>query len=97
MTCHFKDSEVIIVQTMSVVRLLNILKNCLILFSAITALSRAARFVCDQCGYLAANPTDLKTHKESKHEGIRYPCDQCDYIAKLPSYLKKHKRSRHAL
>ena len=64
--------------------------------SVITGLNGAARVVCDRCGYLAASPIDLKSHKESKHEGIRYPCDECDYIAKLPSYLSKHKRSRHS-
>ena len=37
----------------------------------------------------------LKSHKESKHEGIRYPCDQCEYAATRLGHLKSHKESKH--
>ena len=30
------------------------------------------RFPCDQCDHVATLKSDLKRHKESKHEGIRY-------------------------
>ena len=52
-------------------------------------------YSCDQCEYTGAQLGHLKTHKESKHEGIRYPCDQCEYTSTQPSNLKRHKESIH--
>ena len=31
------------------------------------------RYPCDQCDYAGTKPSNLKRHKEIKHEGIRYP------------------------
>ena len=45
--------------------------------------------------YETSWPGDLRTHVESKHEGIRYTCDQCDYKATLKKDRKKHKESQH--
>ena len=53
------------------------------------------KYLCDQCEYAATKASQLKRHKESKHEGIRYPCDQCEYAATRVSSLKQHKESKH--
>ena len=37
----------------------------------------------------------LKTHQESKHEGVRFECDKCDYKAMQMGNLKTHKESKH--
>jgi len=34
--------------------------------------------------------SNLKTHIDSKHEGVRYPCSQCEFLATTASYLKVH-------
>ena len=38
---------------------------------------------------------NLKTHIQSKHEGISYICDHCDYKATTKFYLKEHVQSKH--
>jgi len=40
-------------------------------------------FPCFDCEYVATRAYHLKTHVESKHEGVRYPCLQCEYAAML--------------
>ena len=52
-------------------------------------------FPCDQCEYVATQMGNLKTHKESIHQGIKYPCDQCDYVASQLGNLKQHKERKH--
>ena len=37
----------------------------------------------------------MKSHKESKHEGVRYLCDKCDFVATHRASLKIHKESKH--
>jgi len=37
----------------------------------------------------------LKTHIQSKHEGVRHACNQCDYQAVYQSTLKIHIQSKH--
>ena len=37
----------------------------------------------------------IKTHQESKHEGLRYSCNQCDYQAMEPRSLKRHQQYKH--
>ena len=32
------------------------------------------KHACDQCQYSTNKPSNLKQHKESKHEEVRYPC-----------------------
>ena len=35
----------------------------------------------NQCDYQATTQRFLKTHKQSKHEGVKYSCTQCEYQA----------------
>ena len=37
----------------------------------------------------------IKTHIQSKHEGIKYPCNQCDYRATTQSNFQRHIQSKH--
>ena len=53
------------------------------------------KHACDQCQYSANKLSNLKQHKERKHEGVKYPCDQCTYSATTFSNLKIHKQSQH--
>ena len=53
------------------------------------------QYLCDQCDYTSGQYVSLKSHVQSKHEGIRYPCEQCDYKAPQKRSLKKHIRMMH--
>ena len=55
------------------------------------------KYQCKQCEYETRISGTLRTHVESKHEGVRYPCDQCDYKATQEINLKKHKEYKHCL
>ena len=50
--------------------------------------SKHEGIIFDLCDYAATTLTNLKQHKEFKHEGIRYPCHQCEYAAVTASCLK---------
>jgi len=52
-------------------------------------------FHCSDCEYVATRAYHLKTHVESKHEGVRYPCLQCEYAATTAGQLKIHVESKH--
>ena len=53
--------------------------------------TKNGKYQCQQCDYEASNSGHLRTHVESKHEGVRYPCDQCDYKATTEQSLNfKH-------
>ena len=56
---------------------------------------RIFRYPCDKCEYAATRSSDLKKHKENKHEGIRYPCNICENIASTLLCLKSHKKYKH--
>ncbi|XP_023346866.1 uncharacterized protein LOC111715731 isoform X2 [Eurytemora carolleeae] len=47
-------------------------------------------FHCFDCEYVATRAYHLKTHVESKHEGVRYPCWQCEFAATTAGSLKIH-------
>ena len=51
------------------------------------------RYPCDQCGYAATRPNNLKVLKENIHQGVRYPCDQYDYAATRSDKLNVHKEN----
>ena len=53
------------------------------------------QYACDQCNFQASQKSNLKTHINSKHEGVKYVCDQCDYQAMQQGNLKKHITSKH--
>jgi len=53
------------------------------------------RFACDECDASYPRRSDLKRHKETKHEGVRYECDRCDYKATQIVHLKTHQESTH--
>ena len=53
------------------------------------------RFPCDECHYNATLLSDLRKHKEYKHEGIKNPCDHCDYAATQLSSLRTHTEFIH--
>ena len=38
---------------------------------------------------------EIKTHKESVHEGVKYKCSECNYQATERGSLKKHRESVH--
>ena len=57
--------------------------------------SQNLEYPCIECNYVATNASNLKRHKESKHEGIRYPCPECNYVAQTAWKLKIHKESKH--
>ena len=48
-------------------------------------------YPCNQCNYKATQQSNLKTHKQSKHEGVKYSCDECEYQEGFQSALKTHK------
>ena len=37
----------------------------------------------------------LKTHQQSKHDGVRYSCNQCEYQATQQGSLKTHQQFKH--
>ena len=45
------------------------------------------------CEYAATTLSNLKTHKQSQHEGETFPCDQCEYFATALYDIKHHKQS----
>ena len=47
-------------------------------------------YIREKCDKKFSQPSDLKTHVDSKHKGIRYSCDQCDYWAKQFGCLERH-------
>ena len=53
------------------------------------------RYSCDHCDYTTNLAGSLKTHINSKHEGIRYPCDLCDFTATRPGNLQIHIKNMH--
>merc|ERR1712096_170913 len=50
---------------------------------------------CNLCDYQAKKSYQLKSHIESKHEGVMYSCNQCDYQAKKRDQVKTHRESKH--
>ena len=52
-------------------------------------------YKCHKCEYQANQKHNLKTHINSKHEGIKYPCQQCDHQATTSSNLQQHINSKH--
>ena len=53
------------------------------------------RFEYDYCGTSFTRRDNLKTHQESKHEGVRYECDKCDCKATRTDNLERHQESMH--
>jgi hypothetical protein len=54
-----------------------------------------AKYPCDKCEYRSKYLHNLKTHKNSKHEGIRLECDQCEGQFSTKTNLLTHKHSKH--
>ena len=52
-------------------------------------------FTCDQCQNQFKRKAHLKTHIQSKHDGIKYACNHCEYQATQQSALKVHIQSKH--
>ena len=50
-------------------------------------------YKCPHCKFLGTK-SDLKQHRESKHEGIRFSCHQCDYQGSKGN-LKQHREAKH--
>ncbi len=65
-----------------------------------TSSAKDKAYSCDVagCDYKATQKGNLKTHKESVHEGVTYPCDfaGCDYKATQKGSLKRHKKAKHS-
>ena len=53
------------------------------------------RYPCSQCEHAATTARELKSHVESKHEGVRYPFPECKYAAAQKGDLKKHLENKH--
>ena len=48
------------------------------------------RFPCDACDYIATVPSQLKNHKEVKHERkVMYKCELCDHQTSYKSHFQK--------
>ena len=47
------------------------------------------------CQYQATTSGNLRTHVQSKHEGVKYACMHCDYQATTTGSLKRHIDSKH--
>lgn len=52
-------------------------------------------YECNYCDYKSNKSWSVRTHQESRHEGVRYECDLCDYKATDISNLRKHQRRIH--
>ena len=52
--------------------------------------------ITDECAHKAQTKGHLKTHKESKHEGVCYSCDECGYRAMHKGHLRIHVESQHS-
>ena len=63
--------------------------------SSKTISTQTANQQCNECDATYESYQSLKTHKESKHEGIRYSCDECDSVFAQPSNLRTHKKNKH--
>merc|ERR1712129_522580 len=50
---------------------------------------------CDQCDHQAADRSNLRLHKEIKHERIRYSCKFCDLETTTSSSLRNHEKLKH--
>ena len=57
--------------------------------------TKYGKYQCQQCDYENSQLCNLRTHVDSKHEGVRYSCDQCDYKATINKDLKRHKEIKH--
>lgn len=52
--------------------------------------------ICELCGFVAANKSELTKHKRVKHQELNYQCDQCLFKTGGEKLLKKHKQNYHA-
>ena len=52
-------------------------------------------YPCDQCDFMATQPSSLKIHECSIHREMKYSCDQCDYLTNTSSNLHRHTESKH--
>merc|ERR1712129_25797 len=52
---------------------------------------------CDQCDHQAADRSNLRLHKEIKHERIRYSCKFCDLETTTSSSLRNHEKLKHMI
>ena len=52
-------------------------------------------YYCDQCEYTTKCSVSLRTHIESKHEGVTYECEICGKICTSSSGLRYHKQADH--
>ena len=48
-----------------------------------------------KCEFASARPEVLKSHKETRHNGLIFPCDQCDFVTTRQDKLKRHTRTKH--
>ena len=48
-----------------------------------------------QCDKQFTDPSSLKVHKESVHEGIKHKCDFCDWQVVRKGSLKHHILTKH--
>ena len=53
------------------------------------------QYSCDKCEYQATQSIHLKSHKQSKHEGIKYACEQCGKSYFDTSTLRRHQKNTH--
>ena len=54
-----------------------------------------AKFQCQDCEKRFSDPSGLRQHTKSKHEGVRYACNQCDFQATTGGHLTYHIQSVH--
>jgi len=52
--------------------------------------------ICELCGFVAVNKSELTKHKRVKHQELKYQCDQCLFRTGGEKSLQKHKQNNHA-
>jgi len=53
--------------------------------------------ICEMCGFVAGNTSELTKHKRGKHAEAKFHCDQCLFKTTCEKSLKKHKQNNHKL
>ena len=52
-------------------------------------------FLCKKCGFHSKWKKSIKTHIQTKHQGVRHFCEKCEFNAKLLKDVKSHIKYEH--
>ena len=59
------------------------------------AIHEGIRHSCDQCGYSAIRPENLRAHIRDVHENLTFLCKNCPFQTNRKRKLNDHLRSMH--